>query len=72
MTDAEPLHPAYFPWAWEQVIEGGRIVCNHCGEPVPCVDAILAHIKTESHHALCQAREVCYYARRPLKELPKL
>lgn len=70
-SDSGPLHPENRV-AWLQVVEAGEVVCDHCGMPVPCVDAVLAHMRTDEHHEVCQATGHCYYARRPVEELPKL
>lgn len=67
----EPLHPESI-LAWELVVEAGELVCEHCGMPAPCIDAILRHMNTAEHRSYCQSVPGgnCYYARRPLAELP--
>jgi len=70
-----PLHPANH-FEWRQVVEGRdanghpQVVCDHCGEPVPCIDAILVHMDGPTHQQLCRATGHCWYAKRPVSELP--
>ncbi len=66
-----PLHPESI-LAWEVVVEAGLLVCEHCGTPTPCVDAILRHMDTQEHRSFCRSVPGgrCYYAKLPLSELP--
>lgn len=70
------LHPAS-PLMWEQTVEGcgpdgnPLVVCEHCGEPVPCVEKIIRHMDTDWHQRMCIPTGTCGLAGRPIDELPR-
>lgn len=66
----QPLHPAE-RLQWLRVVEGGQVVCEHCGEPVPCIDEVLVHMRTDWHQ-MCKATGWCVVAKVPLDQLPQL
>lgn len=71
---ADSLHPAN-RLEWLQTVEGRTadgaplVVCEHCGEPVPCVEAILRHMDTQEHR-WCLTAGFCHYAGTMLNQLP--
>lgn len=69
------LHPASL-LGWSQTVEGldadlmPLVVCDHCGEPVPCIEKVLRHMDTDGHRCFCRPTGTCTVTGRPVAELP--
>jgi hypothetical protein len=61
---------------WQQTVEGltadghPQPVCEHCGEPVPCVENVLRHMDTDLHRTYCRPTGFCIVAERMIRDLP--